>query len=460
MRSLDRSSRLLTGAAFAFTAVLVAIACGDSGDPAAPVPTGSSGTSASGGTSGTSGTSGGTSGTSGGPAIDAAVPPFDNGGRICTGTVQSTAPDTAEVLTVPAGITPAAGLVIEAIAKVSGGRHITPLPNGDLLVGTQGDSVYLVPHADAAKAGDPVVFATLDDTPVHGVFFHQPSCTVYASGQTSIFRLPYEDGQKSATKPDPIARVRTMGTGGHATTSVTMAGGSLFASVGSSCNACIESDPTRASVQMLAPDGTGMTTYAKRIRNAIALTTNPATNVVWAGVAGQDSLPAGHPYEFFDAVTTHPPGADYGWPDCEENKKAYASGADCSNVVVPAVVFPAFSTLIGAAFYPLAPTGAHALPAPYRGGAIVAAHGSWHKDGATFSSAPRVAFVAMNGDVPAKPVDWTNPTTQWTDLVGGFETADRTARVGRPAGVAVGRDGSVFVTDDDQGLVYRIRPAP
>jgi len=59
----------------------------------------------------------------------------------------------------------------------------------------------------------------------------------------------------------------------------------------------------------------------------------------------------GHPYEFFDGVTTHAGVADYGWPECEEDHNPFNSGADCSSTVAPLVEFPAYSTLIGAAFY-------------------------------------------------------------------------------------------------------------
>jgi len=204
-----------------------------------------------------------------------------------------------------------------------------------------------------------------------------------------------------------------------------------------------------------------MTTRVKRTRNAIALAVNPATGTLWGGGAGQDDLPTGHPYEYIDAMGLAPGVADYGWPDCEENRVAYKTGADCSAVVVPRVVLPAYSTIIGAAFYPLNPSGPYALPVSWRGGLIIGAHGSWHTVPGTnrYSAAPRVAFVPMNGDSPATAVNWNDPTTQWRDLVGGFQTAGDTQRIGRPTGIAVGSKGSVFVADDATGLVYRIRPA-
>ena len=64
----------------------------------------------------------------------------------------------------------------------------------------------------------------------------------------------------------------------------------------------------------------------------------------------------------------------------------------------------------------------------------------------------------MNGDAPRTPVNWSDPTAQWSDFISGFQLADGTTRIGRPTGVAVGASGSLFVADDQTGDIYRIRP--
>ena len=128
---------------------------------------------------------------------------------------------------------------------------------------------------------------------------------------------------------------------------------------------------------------------------------------------------------------------------------------DCSAQTVARVVMPAYETPIGATFYPEHPAGAHAFPEAYRGGAFVTLHGSWHQPPVP----PRVVFVAMNGDEPKTPVNWNDPTTQWKEFVGGFQNAAG-QRLARPTGVAVGPDGSLFVSDDEDGGIYRIRPIP
>ena len=109
----------------------------------------------------------------------------------------------------------------------------------------------------------------------------------------------------------------------HLSTSVAVSGQKLYVAVGSSCDACEEIDPTRATIQTMALDGSGMKLRARRWRNALAFAVDPKTKAVWAGGAGQDSLPEGHPFEFMDPVSLRPTPADYGWPDCEENRVAY-----------------------------------------------------------------------------------------------------------------------------------------
>jgi glucose/arabinose dehydrogenase len=350
---------------------------------------------------------------------------------------------TGAALTVPRGF------AVEKIASVPGARELAVAPNGDLFVGTNGDAIYVVPDAEK-NAGEPRRFASFDDRPMAGVFLDGD--TLYAGGQLGVYRIPYRTGDREArAKPEKIATVRPGGGRGHSTTTVAVAKGVLYASVGSSCNACVESDPTRATVQAMSLDGKNMHPRAVDIRNAIALAVEP-NGELWAGVAGRDDLEHGHPYEIFDDVTSHAGTPDYGWMKCYDDRKPIG-GASCANVTLPKVVFPAYDTPIGAAFYPADPKGPYAFPAPYRGGAFVALHGSWHQP----PVAPRVAFVAFKDGQPAKPVDWSNPDAQWTEFGGGCQSADGT-RACRPTGVAVGDDGSLFVGDDVNGAVYRIRP--
>lgn len=346
----------------------------------------------------------------------------------------------------------ARGFDVRVIAHIGEPREMFVTSTGELMVATLTDAVYAVDDAEG-NAKTPRVFARVDDAPAAGIA--RGGDSLYIGSQHGVWRLPFHDGdRRPEAVPKKIADVRTGGGRGHVTTSLAFANGRLYAGVGSSCNACTESDPTRATVLEMTPDGSGSHPKAVHIRNAIALGTNPVSSSVWAGVAGQDELEHGHPYEIFDPVSLHTGTADYGWPDCYENHRAAHAGADCARITVSRVVFPAYETPVGVAIYPRNAT-AHAFPASYRGGAFVALHGSWHKP----LVSPRVVFVALHGDEPAKAVNWSDPTAQWTDFLSGFQSSDG-SRTGRPTGLAVGPQGSLFVGDDLAGVIYRITPLP
>jgi glucose/arabinose dehydrogenase len=343
------------------------------------------------------------------------------------------------------------GFTLTVIAHVNGPRELAAAPNGDLFVGTSGHVVGLIPDAEGTP-GKPLLFASLPDSRASGVAF--AGGTLYVGSHTGVWRIAYHDGDRvAASPPERIASVRTQDGAGHSTTSVAVAGTRLYASVGSSCNACTETDPTRAKIFEMALDGSAMTPRAANIRNAVALAVDPETNELWAGVAGQDELARGHPYEIFDDVTATAGLRDYGWPACYEDRKPVSADVDCSAVVVPRVVFPAYETPIGAVFYPLHPSGAYAFGPAYRGGAFVALHGSWHEPPVP----PQVVYVQLSGDEPPAPVDWKNPSAQWKPFVTDFQLDDG-SRIGRPTGVTVGSDGSLFVADDLANVVYRVRP--
>jgi glucose/arabinose dehydrogenase len=373
----------------------------------------------------------------------------------------------------PAGLTLPSGFTGSIIANVPSPRELAIAPNGDLFVATEGTQVYVVPHADdAGAAGTPAVFWTHPasdnngDSPDAGIALSLQECSLYVAGNTSVWMVQYKPGEQSSSTAQKIAHVRTgpvaPNSDGdvHHTTSVALTQSSLFVSVGSSCNACTEVDPTRAVVLQFPMTGGNYTTKATRIRNAIALSVDPATGHLWVAGAGQDDLPFGHPYEYADDLTAHAGEADYGWPDCEENRIAYVSGSSCGSTVAPIVELPAYSTVIGTAFYPATQSGTNAFPSQYRGGLFLAAHGSWHTNpNGSYAALPQVAFVAMNGDSPVTPVNWSDPAVQWQTFLGGFQQGG-TNRIGRPTGIVVGPTGSLFVADDQTGNIYRIRPTP
>ena len=437
----------------------------------------------------------------GGGAVPSATPTARPTGNPTS--VPTSAPTTAPTLGPTAAPMPGAlilpsGFYGETIATgVAAPRQMIALPNGDLLVGSNDRRaiVYIVPAADGSgAAGTPSIFVTIPNAATQGtaqgVAIDGAHANVYVATNQSVWKVPYAAGDRSEPAPSvEVARVRrgpvAPNSDGdiHYTSSAAVAGSTLYVGVGSSCNACVEVDSTRATIQQVNLGTGAQSTKAARFRNALALTVNPATGTLWAGGAGQDGLlpmmgsivvgvsdpRSGHPYEFFDPVTTHAEAVpDYGWPDCEEDHHLYnplnkpnascASTTGSGTVVQPAVTFIAYSTVIGATFYPAVQSGPYAFPLAYRGGAFVSMHGSWHEDArGNPLSVPEIGFVPMNGDAPRTPVNWTDPTPQWRSFLYGFQ--DNVGnRIGRPVGLAVGPQGSLFVADDYAGVIYRIRP--
>jgi len=361
-----------------------------------------------------------------------------------------------------AGLLVTSGFTLQQIGTVAGARELVVAPNGDLFVGTANNTVALLPRADADHPGAPHTFATFDNKPAAGVTLGDD--TLFVGTQFAVYEIPYQTGdQKPREAPVKLLDVRLSGIArDHVTTSVAVIGDTLYASVGSSCNACVpDLDATRATIQRFDLLRHVAVDEAYNIRNAIALAVNPQTQTLWAGVAGADDLPLYHPYEIFDAVSLHAYPVDYGWPACYENRKHVAKwSGDCSKTPIPRVIFPAYETPIGAVFYPLDQGGAHAFPAAYRGGAFVTLHGSWHgpAEGLSGFVPPRVVFVPMHGDTPDRAANWNDPTTQWQQFIGGYQNGATSDRIGRPTGIAVGPDGSLFVADDQTGAIYRVRP--
>ena len=330
---------------------------------------------------------------------------------------------TLPAMKLPAGFQ--ASVYASGLAKP---RLMAVAPNGDVaLSDMKAGTVYLLRGTQKATL---FPFASGLDTP-HGLAFH--GGFLYVATTRAVLRYPYKVGDTHASAP--ARKVVDLPAGGeHFTRTISFGpDGRLYVSAGSSCNQCRETDPRRAAVWSYTADGKDGRLYASGLRNAVGM--------AWKGGAlyvsnnGRDYLGDVTPPESFFRLKQ---GGFYGWPGCFTvgrrvvNDPAHPK-ADCHQTV------PAFATVHAhSAPMDLALYGGQMFPAAYRGKFFAALHGS-----------------SMNAvPVGDKVVSIDPATGKVQDFLSGL--VRQGGYINRPVGLAVLPDGSLLVSDDWAGKVYRV----
>ncbi len=311
--------------------------------------------------------------------------------------------------------------------------------DGSLLVADQDAGAVYRYGANAETAIDPSggtaepLIADLDG-PSSLAFVDVDGTTyLYVGEESQITRFPYGDGGEVG---EGEVVVPDLPTGGHRTRTVAFGpDGMLYVAIGSSCNICDEDDDRRATVMRYNPDGSDGQRFAWGLRNAVGLAFEPGTDTLWATVNERDNQGNEIPPDLVTIVTE---GANYGWPDCQPpDATPQEDGADCSGVTPPTIGIQAHSAPLGLTFS----TGDQ-FPEAYQGGIFVVQHGSWNRQP---PAEPKLMYITFEDGAPTAVTDFA---TGWQD-----ESGDRW---GRPAGVIVAPDGSLIVSDDEAGVLYRI----
>ena len=307
----------------------------------------------------------------------------------------------------------------------------------------------------------------------HGLAFH--SEYLYIGEGTQIRRVPYKAGALKA--PGPIETVTakgSLGDGlGHWTRNIVFApdGEYFFVAVGSVSNRDVEAPP-RASVQRFTSDGRDQTTFASGLRNPVGIAFYPGTDDLYVVVnerheLGDELVP--------DYLTRVQDGGFYGWPFAylgrHSDPRYEGQQQDLSErTIQPDLLFKAHSAPLGLVFY-----DADQFPAEYLGDAFVAFHGSADASTPTGYKIVRVPFddgrprtwyqnFAVGFRVEQQ--SWLDGLTNargLRDLARWMKSwfGDQPARVwGRPAGLAIGKHGSLLVADDVSGTIWRISYEP
>jgi glucose/arabinose dehydrogenase len=325
-------------------------------------------------------------------------------------------------LVLPAGY--AASVFAEGLASP---RFMAVSSDGVLFAADRGaDRVVALPDLDGDGVADEVIEVGHGYERAHSVAFESDG-SLLAAGETTLFRLRLGDDLREAERSVVIDGLTT---GGHSTRTVAvLSDGQLLLSAGSTCNVCIETDERRAAINLVPPEGGSSRVYMTGLRNAVGLWIDPATGRAWATNMGRDwmgdDLPPETVYEVVD-------GADAGWPRCHAGDLVdpeFGGEGACDGVAQPAVTF-----------------GAHTAPLAlleWKDHLVVALHGSWNRG---TKAGYAVWWLAWDGQPAGQPEPFAT----------GFLPDGAQDALGRPAGLAVGADGALYVSDDKAGFIYRI----
>lgn len=367
-------------------------------------------------------------------------------------------------------------------------RHIAVAPNGDVFVaihtsrGGDNSNVGILAFRDTDGDGKADVQRHFGELPGHGIALH--GGYLYFGPDDRVIRYPMRTGElEPAGPPETIVKGLPGGRSHRAKSLAISDDGALFVNIGSPSNACQEEDRSagspgkdpcpelgrRAGIWKFDANKPNQTQadgerFATGLRNTVALALHPVSGTLYGVQHGRDQLAQNWGDLFTERQSAEKPseelvrieaGDDFGWPYCyhdpELSKLVLAPeyGGDgrtvgrCAQKKGPLAAFPAHWGPNGLLFY----TG-HQFPERYRGGAFIAFHGSWNRAPLP-QGGYKVVFVPFNGEEPSR---------EWEVFADGFAGADKSPRgaAHRPVGLAQGPDGSLFVTDDRGGRIYRV----
>lgn len=214
--------------------------------------------------------------------------------------------------------------------------------------------------------------------------------------------------------------------------------GKLYAPVGAPCNICLSENEVFATLARMDPDGKNFEIVARGVRNTVGFDWHPETGKLFFNDNGRDELGDDRPPDELNAVPEI--GRHYGFPFChgtDIGDPVFGERRPCSEFVGPVWKYPAHVAALGMRFY----TGQQ-FPEEYRNRLFVAEHGSWNR---TQPQGYRVIVLQFRDGAPVGERIFAE----------GWLQADGTV-LGRPVDVLQLSDGSLLVSDDQRGAIYRI----
>ena len=331
------------------------------------------------------------------------------------------------------------GFTMTEFAEVENARSLALSPSGTVFIGTRNlGSVFAVKDTDGdGIADEKYVIADSLNSP-NGVAFKDGD--LYVAEINRI--LKFTDIESNLENPPAFEVVYDeYPTDGHHGWKYIAFGpdGKLYVPVGAPCNKCESEEEIYASITRINPDGTGMEIIASGVRNTVGFDWSPTTGELWFTDNGRDMLGDDIPPCELNKITAT--GQHFGYPYCHGGNIAdpeLGDKRDCDEFEKPMFNFNAHVAPLGMTFYK-----GNMFPEEYKGDIFVAQHGSWNRSS-------KIGYRIMRMSVE------NNEVTNGEVFIDGWLNDSNQFVSGRPADVIELPDGSLLISDDFSGKVYRV----
>lgn len=322
-------------------------------------------------------------------------------------------------------------------ADLPGARSMALGPNGTLFVGTRGEGrVYAVRDRDGDAVADEVVTVAEGLSMPNGVAFMGDA--LYVAEINRVLRYDQIESRLSDPPPPVVVNDSFPRDRHHGWKFIRFGPDDLlYIPVGAPCNICESGDARHASIMRMKRDGTGLEIFAGGVRNTVGFDWHPVTKELWFTDNGRDWMGDDLPPDELN----HAPrkGLHFGYPYCHGTNlpdPEFGGGKSCKAYAPPAMDLGPHVASLGMRFY-----RGTMFPAAYRNQIFIAEHGSWNR------STPigyRITLARLEGN---RAVKYEVFAEGW--LRNGLVS-------GRPVDIQEMPDGSLLVSDDRAGVIYRI----
>lgn len=326
------------------------------------------------------------------------------------------------------------GFKIVEYAKVEGARSLALGPEGTVFVSTMDDSVYALPDKNSDGKVDQVIELKDGLNSPNGIAIYKDDLYIAESGTVYVVK----DIERNLKKPKlQKLSLDIKPYKWHGWRYIKFSPkGELYMGYGAPCNNCEK--PEYAQIIKFTPPEWNKTTVAHGVRNTVGFDFHPKTSELWFTDNGRDLMGDDVPHDELNHLKKE--GTHFGFPYCHQGDivDPEYNSKKCSEFEAPVLKMGAHVATLGMTFIPEG-----MFPKDYTGQILVAEHGSWNR---SKLAGYQVSLVRLASDGSGTK----------TPFVSGWLNEKEQTRSGRPVDVLFLKDGSLLISDDYAGLVYRV----